>query len=140
MWCAPLSALPLDFFQKRKLGDLLQRFRSLEPIKQFIVSGGITTLVDGLLAGVTFILMMLYSESLTLLSLAVVLCYATLRVVVRTIARQRSPKISPSSIGHMMSPKSENPRGKRRSTRRSWRCPCSRGTVDALSTRLREDS
>jgi ATP-binding cassette subfamily B protein RaxB len=45
-----LMRLPLDFFQKRSLGDLLQRFHALEPIKAFIVNGGIAAFLDGALA------------------------------------------------------------------------------------------
>lgn len=80
--------LPLDYFQKRKLGDLLQRFRSLEPIKQFIVSGGIATIIDGVLAALTLILMALYSVPLTLLAVGAVLTYAGLRYFARTLARR----------------------------------------------------
>jgi ATP-binding cassette, subfamily B, bacterial CvaB/MchF/RaxB len=83
-----LLALPLDFFQKRQLGDLLQRFQSIGPIKQFIVTGGVAALLDGVLSIVTLTIVLLYSVELGLLVLATVLVYVTLRAVVMSIARR----------------------------------------------------
>jgi ATP-binding cassette subfamily B protein RaxB len=83
-----LLRLPLDYFQKRNLGDLLQRFQSLGPIKQFILTGGITTIIDGVLGCVTLTLLLLYSMNLGMLVLGVVLLYVALRVLVLGIARR----------------------------------------------------
>jgi ATP-binding cassette subfamily B protein RaxB len=83
-----LLALPLDFFQKRQLGDLLQRFQSIGPIKQFIVTGGVAALLDGVLSVVTLTIVLLYSVKLGLLVLASVLLYVTLRAIVMSIARR----------------------------------------------------
>ena len=80
--------LPLSYFQKRHVGDLLQRFHALEPVKQLIVGGGISTLLDGTLAVFTLILMLRYSVVLSAIVLGVFLCYALLRLGTRQISKR----------------------------------------------------
>ncbi|WP_410001000.1 ABC transporter transmembrane domain-containing protein, partial [Rhizobium leguminosarum] len=45
-----LFRLPLDWFQKREVGDILSRFQSVTPIQKMLTEGVAGTLVDGLLA------------------------------------------------------------------------------------------
>lgn len=85
-----LIRLPLGYFQKRNVGDLLQRFRALEPIKQMIVGGGISTVLDGTLAVFTLVLMFRYSVVLSAIVLGAFLLYAVLRIATRQIAKQLS--------------------------------------------------
>lgn len=80
--------LPLSYFQKRHVGDLLQRFHALEPVKQMIVGGGISTVLDGSLAVFTLILMFRYSAMLSSIVVGAFLFYAVLRVATRQIARR----------------------------------------------------
>ena len=44
-----LVRLPLDYFEKRHIGDILSRFISLEPIRNIIAEGLITAVIDGLM-------------------------------------------------------------------------------------------
>lgn len=83
-----MLSLPLEFFQKRRLGDLLQRFRSLDPIKQFVITGGIAALLDGVLSIVALAMLLLYSTPLSLLVVGAVLLYVGLRIAARTVARR----------------------------------------------------
>ncbi len=76
-----LIRLPLDYFQKRHMGDVLSRVGSLENIKQMITSGVVAAIVDGLMAVLTLLVMFYYSAKLTLISLAVVGIYAIFRYV-----------------------------------------------------------
>jgi ATP-binding cassette subfamily B protein RaxB len=85
-----LIRLPLSYFQKRQIGDLLQRFQSLQPVKQMIVSGGIATVLDGAMAVFTLILMFAYSAQLATIVLGAFLFYALLRVATRRVARRFS--------------------------------------------------
>jgi ATP-binding cassette, subfamily B, bacterial CvaB/MchF/RaxB len=85
-----LIHLPLTYFQKRHIGDVLQRFHALEPLKQMIVSGGISTVLDGSLSVFTLVLMFRYSPSLAGIVLGVFCFYAVLRVCTRPIARRFS--------------------------------------------------
>jgi ATP-binding cassette subfamily B protein RaxB len=83
-----LIRLPLDYFQKRTLGDLLQRFHALEPIKQLIVNGGIAALLDGTLAIFTGALMVVYSLKLAAIVIGVFLLYLAIRLGVLQVARR----------------------------------------------------
>lgn len=85
-----LLRLPLGYFQKRNVGDLLQRFNALEPVKQMIVGGGISSVLDGTLAVFTLILMFRYSVALSAIVVGVFLLYAVLRIATRQIARRLS--------------------------------------------------
>jgi ATP-binding cassette subfamily B protein RaxB len=85
-----LVRLPLAYFQKRHIGDVLQRFHALEPVKQTIVSGGISTVLDGSLSVFTLVLMFRYSASLSAIVLGAFCFYAVLRIGTRHIARRFS--------------------------------------------------
>src|SRR3954452_11422176 len=45
-----LVRLPLAFFEKRHIGDVLSRFTSIEPIRDLMAQGMIAAIVDGLMA------------------------------------------------------------------------------------------
>jgi ATP-binding cassette subfamily B protein RaxB len=85
-----LIRLPLDFFQKRSLGDLLQRFHALEPIKQIIVNGGIAAILDGSLALFTGALMLIYSVKLGCIVIGTLALYLGIRVGALSIGRRLS--------------------------------------------------
>ena len=85
-----LIRLPLSYFQKRQVGDLLQRFHALEPVKQLIVGGAISTVLDGSLAVFTALLMLRYSVVLSAIVFGAFLSYALLRLGTRQIARRFS--------------------------------------------------
>lgn len=65
-----LLQLPLDFFEKRHLGDILSRFSSVGAIQGTITTGVIEGILDGLLA-ICF-LAMIWNFSTTLASTAIV--------------------------------------------------------------------
>ncbi|AQT61950.1 peptidase domain-containing ABC transporter [Cellvibrio sp. PSBB023] len=75
-----LSRLPLSYFTKRHIGDLVSRFGSLTHIRQMITTGIISTLLDGIMALATLAVMLYYSINLTLLVLGVVALYVGLRI------------------------------------------------------------
>lgn len=85
-----LIRLPLAYFQKRNVGDVLQRFRSLEPIKQMVVGGGISTVLDGTLAIFTALLMLRYSLALSAIVFGAFGFYAVARLATRQVARRLS--------------------------------------------------
>lgn len=65
-----LSRLPLSFFERRHIGDIVSRFSSTGPIQNFMVEGVVGGIVDGLLVILTLVLMFVYSPLLALISLA----------------------------------------------------------------------
>ncbi|MFZ3481902.1 peptidase domain-containing ABC transporter [Sphingomonas sp. 3-13AW] len=74
-----LLRLPIGWFEKRTVGDILSRFQSVQPIQRFLTDTAAATLIDGLLALLTLILMVVYSPLLTLIPVTALLAYAGVR-------------------------------------------------------------
>lgn len=75
-----LVRLPLSFFEKRHIGDILSRFQSIEPIRNALAEGLITAAVDGLMATATLTMIFLYSPRLALVVLVALSLYLLLRL------------------------------------------------------------
>ena len=65
-----LLRLPVEFFEKRHIGDITSRFGSLGPIAGLFTGGLISVVLDGIMAIGTLALAFLYSAKLTLIVLA----------------------------------------------------------------------
>ncbi|TAF99341.1 MAG: peptidase domain-containing ABC transporter [Betaproteobacteria bacterium] len=74
-----LLRLPLSFFEKRHVGDLLSRFSSMDAIQRTLTGSTLEALIDGVLALSMLIVMFIYSVKLTLAVLVVALIYAVVR-------------------------------------------------------------
>ncbi|KQS05251.1 peptidase C39 [Sphingomonas sp. Leaf357] len=59
-----LLALPLSYFEKRRVGDTVTRVRQLETIREFLTTASLTVLVDPLFTVVFMVAMLIYSPSL----------------------------------------------------------------------------
>lgn len=82
-----LMRLPVDWFEKRSVGDILSRFQSVIPIQRLLTESAAAALIDGVLAILTFALMLAYSPLLTLIPLASLLLYGSFRWL--TLAAER---------------------------------------------------
>ncbi|WP_338066120.1 peptidase domain-containing ABC transporter [Mixta theicola] len=71
--------LPLEWFQRRHLGDITSRFNSIQEIQDGLTTKIVTGILDGLLVISTFLMMFLYSTGLTIISFLAILLYAGLR-------------------------------------------------------------
>ncbi|NKB34570.1 MAG: ATP-binding cassette domain-containing protein [Pseudomonadales bacterium] len=76
-----LLRLPIAYFEKREMGDIVSRFSSIESIKQLITQEMITVLVDGLFSLITVALLFLYDPVLAFIAIGFVVLVAILRVV-----------------------------------------------------------
>ncbi|MGA9583463.1 MAG: peptidase domain-containing ABC transporter [Allosphingosinicella sp.] len=76
-----LFHLPIGWFEKRHVGDILSRFQSITPIRMFLTEGAVATLLDGTLALFTLALMLLYSRVLAAVALCAFLLYLLVRLV-----------------------------------------------------------
>lgn len=74
-----LMRLPLDFFEKRHLGDMTSRMGSVQEIQRTLTTSFVEVLIDGVMAVVTFSMMLLYSWKLALATLLAVGLYLGLR-------------------------------------------------------------
>jgi ATP-binding cassette subfamily B protein RaxB len=77
-----LLRLPLPFFEKRFLGDLISRFDSVNAIQQILSSRLVEAVVDGVMAILMLAVMCVYSLKLGLIAALSVGLYITLRSVV----------------------------------------------------------
>ncbi len=74
-----LLRLPLAFFEKRHVGDLLSRFSSMDAIQRTLTASSVEVMIDGLLAVSMLAVMLIYSPQLTLIVLVFAAVYALLR-------------------------------------------------------------
>ncbi|MEM9356266.1 MAG: peptidase domain-containing ABC transporter [Pseudomonadota bacterium] len=85
-----MARLPLSFFHRRHVGDIQQRFQSLEPIKNFIANGAIAALIDGMLAIFLGIIIFLYDAMLGFVVVGFVVVYAALRFAFLSLSKRLS--------------------------------------------------
>ena len=62
-----LLALPIAYFERRKVGNIIARIRELDTIREFIANKSISVILDVLFSVVFVAVMLLYSVKLTLL-------------------------------------------------------------------------
>lgn len=74
-----LIRLPMEYFSMRHMGDIVSRFSSLTSVREILTNGVLTAIIDGLLAVITLVVMLLYSPRLTFIVVIAVFTYALLR-------------------------------------------------------------
>lgn len=74
-----LICLPLDWFEKRHIGDVVSRFGSVQTIQRTLTTQFVGSLLDGVMSLVTVVVMGFYSAWLTLLVAALFLVYGMTR-------------------------------------------------------------
>ncbi|MBB4039614.1 ATP-binding cassette subfamily B protein RaxB [Microvirga flocculans] len=88
-----LVRLPLAWFEKRHIGDLVSRFRSAEPIERLVSEGLVAALVDGVMATLTLAMILIYSPALSGIVLVALALYALLRFALYRALRQRQEEM-----------------------------------------------
>ena len=73
--------LPVEYFSRRHIGDILSRFGSLQPIYSFLTGKTVAIVLDGLMSVVTIALMITYSFLLTSIVIVSVVLYLLVRVL-----------------------------------------------------------
>lgn len=76
---AHLMRLPVAYFEKRHVGDVVSRFGSMGAIQKTLTSTFIEAILDGVMAITMFAMMMLYSPLLGGVAITSVLMYGLLR-------------------------------------------------------------
>lgn len=85
-----LLRLPLAWFEKRHVGDVLSRFGSLEPIRSLLTEGVVIALIDGVMVLATFAMILACSPTLAAVVLTAIGFYAVLRAITYRLFRSRS--------------------------------------------------
>ena len=78
---AHLLHLPMAWYEKRHLGDIVSRFGSIGALQQALTGGMVGVVVDGIMATITLIVMLFYSPQLAAVASGVVLLYTLIRVL-----------------------------------------------------------
>jgi len=83
-----LLRLPVTWFERRNVGDVLSRFQSVKPIQRALTQGTVAALLDGALAAFTLILLLFYSTALTAVSICALALYTFIRWITFSFERQ----------------------------------------------------
>jgi ATP-binding cassette, subfamily B, bacterial HlyB/CyaB len=84
-----LVALPMAYFQARRVGDTVARVRELETIRQFLTSSALTLVLDLFFATVFLGVLYIYSPMLMLIVAATLPLYVVLSLSVTPVFRER---------------------------------------------------
>jgi len=82
-------ALPLSYFESRRVGDTVARVRELEQIRQFLTSHAVTVVLDVVFTIVFLAVMWFYSPTLTLVVMASLPVYGLLSIAITPAIRAR---------------------------------------------------
>lgn len=84
-----MVALPLSYFEARRVGDSVARVRELENIRNFLTSNAVTLVIDLFFTIIFFIVMYLYSPLLTLIVALTIPIYIAISVLITPTLRAR---------------------------------------------------
>ncbi|MCL4456191.1 MAG: type I secretion system permease/ATPase [Nitrospirae bacterium] len=84
-----LLALPLRYFEVRRVGDTVARVRELENIRHFLTGAPLTSVLDVMFMVVFIAVMFFYSTALTLVALAALPFFAGLSALITPMLRHR---------------------------------------------------
>jgi ATP-binding cassette subfamily B protein RaxB len=74
-----LLRLPLAWFEKRHIGDIVSRFRSIDAIQRTLTLTFVETMVDGVMVVLTLLVMLWYSPLLTAIVVGAAAAYGAVR-------------------------------------------------------------
>jgi ATP-binding cassette subfamily B protein len=86
---AHLLRLPLEYFDRRRVGELAGRINELENIRQFLTGTALTVVLDAVFSVVYIAVMFVYSWQLSLVALATVPLFALVTIVASPIVRRQ---------------------------------------------------
>lgn len=83
-----LSRLPLDYFEKRHVGDVISRFGSLSTIQKALTTDLVQAILDGIMSVSMLIMMAIYGGWLTLIVVLSTALTTTLRIIAYAAYRE----------------------------------------------------
>ena len=84
-----LMALPVSYFEARRVGDSVARVRELDRIREFLTSNAVTLVIDLFFTIVFFAVMFLYSPLLTLIVVISIPFYVAISMAISPILRDK---------------------------------------------------
>ncbi len=85
-----LIRLPFAYFEKRHVGDLVSRFGSADTVRNMLAEGMASALVDGAMAVLTLVMMVIYAPLLSGLAVSALGLYGMIRLGLFSALRRRS--------------------------------------------------
>ena len=83
-----ITALPVSYFQKWQVGDVVSRTGELETLRSFMTGNSLTIVLDIIFAIVYFIVMFFYSRVLSIVVLVMIPLFVLLNVIVAPIFKR----------------------------------------------------
>lgn len=74
-----LLKLPVSYFQKRQMGDVVSRFNSIHTIQSTLTTSFVGAILDGIMSLGTLIMMIIYDPMLTTIGVVAIFLYLGLR-------------------------------------------------------------
>lgn len=91
---AHMLHLPMDWYEKRHIGDVVSRFNSVNTIQRTLTTDFVAAVLDGLMTVFTLLILCLYSITLTMLVAGAFTLYGVLRwVAFRRLRRAQEDQI-----------------------------------------------
>ena len=84
-----LFALPLKYFESRRVGETVARVRELDSIRSFLTGTPLSSMIDLIFIIVYIVVLFLYSKFLTLIVLCSIPVYAILSAIVTPLFKRR---------------------------------------------------
>ena len=76
-----LIRLPVEYFEKRHLGDIVSRFGTVDQIQHTLTTSFLEAILDGIMSVVTLVVMFIYSPLLGWIAVGTMTLYALVRWV-----------------------------------------------------------
>jgi ATP-binding cassette, subfamily B, bacterial CvaB/MchF/RaxB len=73
--------LPLEYFERRHMGDLVSRFGSLDAVRSLLTDGIVSAVLDGLMSVACVLMMWVYSPTLTVIVVVSFLAFLSFRLL-----------------------------------------------------------
>ncbi len=84
-----LFALPLKYFESRRVGETVARVRELDSIRSFLTGTPLSSMIDLIFIIVYIVVLFLYSKFLTIIVLCSIPVYAILSAIVTPLFKKR---------------------------------------------------
>lgn len=94
-----LFRLPITWFEKRNVGDVLTKFLSVLPIQRFLIESAPLALIDGMLSLLTLAMMLITAPQLAVVTLLGLLAYCAIRLALLRTEKEREQEYV-KALGH----------------------------------------
>lgn len=92
-----LFRLPMEYFEKRHVGDIVSRIGSIQPIQKALTESVVAAIIDGVMAIATVVLMFIYDWRLAVVAIALTFAYLVISLILFPFMRDRQESLIANS-------------------------------------------